>query len=407
MKVYLVGVGLGNSATMTLAAREAITASPLLIGAPRLLEGYDGKTCLPLIAAKDIAAAIDDAERGPAAVLLSGDVGFYSGAKNLYPLLSRHEVETIPGISSLVYFCARLHIPWQDVFLVSAHGRSHNTPGAVQSHERTFVLTGGNYRVEDLCAQLTEWGLGHVTVHVGQRLSYPDELIVTGTAAELAGRSFDSLAVALAENPAPIHRPYSAPALPDSAFLRDKVPMTKEEIRSLVLSKLHLLPHHTLWDVGAGTGSVSAEGALAVPEGRVFAVERKEEALALLERNKAALGLTNLHIVPGTAPEALTDLPTPDRVFLGGSSGNMEAILRCALSRNPQVRIVVTAVTLETVAEAVQCFARLGLSDTDMVQIAATRTRKAGGYHLMDAQNPVWILSGEAVVPSSADPITL
>lgn len=293
MKVYLVGVGLGNSATMTLAAREAITASPLLIGAPRLLEGYDGKTCLPLIAAKDIAAAIDSAERGPAAVLLSGDVGFYSGAKNLYPLLSRHEVETIPGISSLVYFCARLHIPWQDVFLVSAHGRSHNAPGAVQSHERTFVLTGGNYRVEDLCAQLTEWGLGHVTVHVGQRLSYPDEMIVTGTAAELAGRSFDSLAVALAENPAPIHRPYSAPALPDSAFLRDKVPMTKEEIRALVLSKLHLLPHHTLWDVGAGTGSVSAEGALAVPEGRVFAVERKEEALTLLERNKAALGLTD------------------------------------------------------------------------------------------------------------------
>ena len=139
----------------------------------------------------------------------------------------------------------------------------------------------------------------------------------------------------------------------------------------------------------------------------MFAVERKEEALALLERNKAALGLTNLHIVPGTAPEALTGLPTPDRVFLGGSSGNMEAILRCALSRNPQIRIVVTAVTLETVAEAVQCFARLGLSDTDMVQIAATRTRKAGGYHLMDAQNPVWILSGEAVVPSSADPITL
>ena len=152
--------------------------------------------------------------------------------------------------------------------------------------------------------------------------------------------------------------------------------------------------------------------ALAVPEGRVFAVERRAQALALLERNKAALGLTNLHIVPGTAPEALTGLPTPDRVFLGGSSGNMEAILRCALSRNPQVRIVVTAVTLETVAEAIQCFARLGLSDTDMIQISATRTRKAGSYHLMDAQNPVWILSGEAAaaevaVPSSADPITL
>lgn len=396
MKVYLVGVGLGNPATMTLAAREAIAASPLLIGAPRLLDGYVGKTLLPLIAAADIAAAIESAQQGPAAVLLSGDVGFYSGAKNLYPLLKDHQVVTIPGISSLVYFCARLHTPWQDAFLVSAHGRSHNAPGAVQSHEKTFLLTGGTYRAGDLCQQLTEWGLGHVTVHVGERLSYADEAITTGTAQELAGKEFDSLAVVLAENPAPIRRPLSAPGLPDEAFLRDKVPMTKEEVRCLSISKLRLEPHHTLWDVGAGTGSVSAEGAFAVPEGRVFAIEQKKEAVALLEKNKAALGLTNLHIVPGSAPEALRDLPAPDRVFLGGSSGNMEAILRCALEKNPAVRVVVNAVTLETTAEILRCFAALDLTDTDMVQVAATRTRKAGRYHLMDAQNPVWIVSGEA-----------
>ena len=395
MKVYLIGVGLGNPATMTLAAREAIAASPLLIGAPRLLEDYVGKTCLPLIAAADIAAAIENAQEGPAAVLLSGDVGFYSGAKNLYPLLENHQVVTIPGVSSLVYFCARLHTPWQDAFLVSAHGRSHNAPGAVQSHEKTFLLTGGAYRAGDLCAQLTEWGLGHVTVHVGERLSYPDEAITSGTAAQLAGREFDSLAVVLAENPAPIRRPLSAPGLSDEAFLRDKVPMTKEEVRCLSIAKLRLEPHHTLWDVGAGTGSVSCEGALAVNEGRVFAVEQKEEAVALLEKNKAALGLTNLHIVPGTAPEALRDLPAPDRVFLGGSGGNMEEILRCALEKNPAVRIVANAVTLETTAEILRCFAALDLTDTDMVQVAATRTRKAGRYHLMDAQNPVWIVSGE------------
>ena len=396
MKVYLIGVGLGNPATMTLEARAAIEESTLLIGAPRLLEGYEGRTCLPRIAAADIAAAIHEAPTGPVAVLLSGDVGFYSGAKNLYPLLEGHQVVTIPGISSLVYFCARLRTPWQDAFLVSAHGRAHNAPGAVQSHGKTFLLTGGTYRAGDLCRQLTEWGLGHVTVHVGERLSYPDETVTTGTAAQLAGKEFDSLAVVLAENPAPVRRPLSAPGLPDEAFLRDKVPMTKEEVRCLSIAKLRLEPCHTLWDVGAGTGSVSCEGALAVPEGRVFAIEQKAEAVALLEKNKAALGLTNLHIVPGTAPEALRDLPAPDRVFLGGSSGNMEAILRCALEKNPAVRVVVNAVTLETTAEILRCFAALDLTDTDMVQVAATRTRKAGRYHLMDAQNPVWIVSGEA-----------
>ena len=146
----------------------------------------------------------------------------------------------------------------------------------------------------------------------------------------------------------------------------------------------------------AGTGSVSIEGCCAVPKGRVYAVERKPEAVALLEENKTKFGLTNLHIVEGMAPEALADLPAPDRVFLGGTSGNMEAILCLALEKNPEVRVVVTAVTLETIGEAVRCFDALGFADADIVQIAATRTRKAGRYHLMDAQNPVWILSGEA-----------
>ena len=394
MTVYLIGVGLGNPETMTIAARSAIEASKALIGAPRLLEGHGDKPCVSAILAEDIASAIRNCPEGPVAVLLSGDIGFYSGAKNLYPLLSDCQVETIPGISSLVYFCARLHTTWQDVHLVSAHGRSHNAPGEIQSHRRTFVLTGGNYRAGDLCRDLCDWGMEKISVTVGERLSYSDEAITTGTAGELAGRAFDSLAVVLAENPAPICRPYAAPSLTDADFLRDKVPMTKEEIRCLSIAKLRLQSHHTLWDVGAGTGSVSVEGCLAVPAGRVFAVERKEEAVELLHKNKERFGLTNLHIVPGLAPEALRDLPAPDRVFLGGTAGNLEEILRLALEKNPAVRFVITAVTLETIAETLRCMSALGLQEPEVVQIAATRTRLAGRYHLMDAQNPVWIVSG-------------
>jgi len=323
-------------------------------------------------------------------------LGFYSGAKGLYPLLSDCQVVPVPGLSSLSYFCAKLHVPWQDVCLISAHGRAHNAPGAVQSHARTFILTGGSYRPGDLCAQLCQWGLGEVRITVGERLSYPDERITVGTAEELADRSFDSLAVVLAENPAPMYPAYAAPALRDGDFLRDKTPMTKEEIRALCLARLRLKPWHTVWDVGAGTGSVSAECCLAVREGRVFAVERKAEALSLLRENRGRLGLTNLHIVEGEAPEVLRDLPAPDRVFLGGTGGQMEAILRLALEKNPGLRAVATAVTVETIAEAVGCFAALGFEDAEAVQIAAARTRKAGRYHLMDAQNPVWIVSGEA-----------
>lgn len=396
MKVYLIGTGPGSQEQMTAAALSAIEECPVLIGAPRLLEGRENKTCLPLIAAADIARAVRAQGEGPVGVLLSGDVGFYSGAKNLYPLLEGCEVVPLPGLSSLTCFCARLRTPWEDACIVSAHGRAHNAPGAVQSHRKTFILTGGSYRPDTLCAQLTDWGLGDVRISVGERLSYPDERITTGTAAELAGRTFDTLAVVLAENPAPIRRPCAAPALADGDFLRDKTPMTKEEVRALCLSKLRIQPHHTVWDVGAGTGSVSAECCFGANEGRVFAVERKPEAVALLRANRDRFGLTNLHIVEGTAPAALEDLPAPDRVFLGGTGGCMEDILRLAVQKNPAVRAVVTAVTLETIAEAMRCFSSLGFTNAEAVQIAATRTRQAGNYHLMDAQNPVWIVSGEA-----------
>ena len=159
MKIYLIGVGMGNPDTLTLAARRAIDESPVLIGAPRLLEPWrEGHACVPLIAADDIARRIEE-EREDVAVLLSGDTGFYSGAKKLWKLLEGRQVETIPGISSLSYFCARLHTSWQDARIVSAHGRSHNAAGEIQKNAKTFALTGGATKAEDICRALAERGL--------------------------------------------------------------------------------------------------------------------------------------------------------------------------------------------------------------------------------------------------------
>lgn len=170
MKVYLIGVGMGNPATLTGQALEAIGDSPVLVGAPRLLEPWGAEhDCVPLIAAADIAAYVDKAPRGPVGVLLSGDTGFYSGAKGLWPLLGNHEVITIPGISSLSYFCARLQTTWQDARLVSAHGRSHNAVGEIQRSAKVFALTGGATKAEDICRALAERGLGQVRVSVGER----------------------------------------------------------------------------------------------------------------------------------------------------------------------------------------------------------------------------------------------
>ena len=394
-KVYVVGIGMGNPDTLTVAAQEAIEGSGLLVGAQRMLDSFADSSAekVAAVAPDKIVSALRASDAQTASVLMSGDVGFYSGATGLYPLLDGFEVKTIPGISSLVYFCAQLHTTWQDAFLVSAHGREHNARGAIQCHAKTFLLTGGDTLVADICADLADNGLGACTVHVGERLSYDDECITTGTAKDLAGSTFDSLAVMLVENPTPIDRGPQAPCLPDSAFERGSAPMTKEEVRELAICKLRIDPAHIVWDVGAGTGSITVEAARAACEGTVFAIEKNEEALELIQVNKERFGLPHLRVVSGEAPSALSGLPAPDRVFVGGSSGQLEAIMRVALEANPQVRFCVSAITLETVAEALRCVSDLALVDVDIVQLSFAKDKKVGGYHMMMGANPIYLIS--------------
>ena len=397
MKVYLVGVGMGNPDTLTVGAKRAIEGSDVLIGAPRLLAPFKRPDCraLELIYSSDIVQALESEPFEQASVLLSGDIGFYSGATALYDKLGAYEVESIPGISSLVYFCAKLHTTWQDVTLVSAHGREHDAVGAIQSNAKTFCLTGGKTKVEDICRELTQRGLGDVEIAAGERLSYDDERIVRGAARELCEQKFADLAVMVAWNPSPLVREYGAPALPDSAFERGRAPMTKEEVRALAIAKLRIAPNHVVWDVGAGTGSVSIEAALAANRGTVYAVEKKGDALDLLERNRASHGLPNMVVVAGEAPAALEELPAPDRVFIGGSSGELGTIVNVAAAANPRVRICATAVTIETLGALMECLKDNGIDDADIVQVAVSRADKVGSYHLMRAENPIYLVTFE------------
>lgn len=396
-RVYLIGAGVGSPDYLTQAGAKAIEESPVLLGAKRILEPYEGeKKCISLIKSEEIYAQIQETEAQSVAVLFSGDLGFYSGAKKLLNLLQANqdmEIQSIPGLSSVQYFCSQLQTPWEDCFLLSAHGRSHNALGEIQCHPKTFLLMGDNFTPKDLISALIMGDLGQVRVSVGEYLSYPEEKITTATAKDLADMDFASLSVVLVENPHPIA--YRSSHLPDSAFSRGKVPMTKEEIRIIALSKLAVRPHHVLWDVGAGTGSVSVEMAFSAPSGQVFAVEEKPEALDLLAIQKETFSLPHLRIIPGTAPQALADLPSPDGVFIGGSRGNLEEILSLALEKNPQVKLVITAITLETLSQATTLLEKLPLVEVDIVQIAATRTKKVGKYHMMDGLNPVWILSAK------------
>lgn len=407
-KIYIIGIGMGNPDTITVRGQRIIEESAALIGAKRMVESFPrakGVRGFGILAA-DIFEWIKDRPEEQIAVLMSGDVGFYSGAKKLEGLIGEYnrqregrggemELELVSGISSLQYFCAKLCTPWDDVRIVSLHGRTANVCGPVQTSSKTFFLTGTNHKAEEICRALTERGLGDVLVHVGEKLSYDSERITSGKARELTDREFDSLAVVLAENDAAIAASSRAHGLADQSFLRGSVPMTKQEVRSVTLSKLEVEPEDVVYDVGAGTGSVSVEVALLARQGQVYAVEINPEATALIEENKRAFGLCNLHVISGKAPDALTGLPTPSKAFLGGTKGNMKEILQVLFEKNPEVRVVVNAIALESLEEAITSLRDMGCAHVDVVQLSAARAREMGRYHMMTAQNPVFIITGQ------------
>lgn len=393
--VTIVGIGPGSRDAMTAEVRRAIEEADCLLGAKRMLEAvtHPGQTVFDAVAPGKIAEYIvAHREFHRFAVAMSGDVGFFSGTKKLLPMLKNCEVTVLPGLSSMVYLCARLGTSYEDVRPISLHGREHDIVPDIRRYRRVFTLVGGENGMGQLCRRLTEAGLGQVKVSVGENLSYPQERIVVGTAAELAEKAFESLSVALIENEQA--DPVVTHGLLDEAFRRtESVPMTKSEVRAVCLSKLQLTEHAICWDVGAGSGSVAIEMALQAASGEVYAIERKDAAVELLRENTRRFGLENLTIVPGLAPDACRDLPAPTHVFIGGSAGNMRQILEEILTKNPNARIVATAVTLESVAELTQCMKAIPFAFTEVVSMTVAKDRKAGPYHLMMGQNPIHIFT--------------
>ncbi len=396
-RVTLAGIGPGSGEAMTGQVRRAIQEADCLIGARRMLEAaaWAQKPGQEAVSPGDIVRCIQerpDCRRFT--VLLSGDTGFFSGAKRLLPALADCQVEVLPGLSSLQVLCARLGTSYEDVTCLSLHGREGDVVPDAGRFRRLFVLVGGGTDASGLCGSLTRAGMGQVRVSVGERLGYPQERVTTGTAAELAGMDFDPLSAVLIENPQA--RP-CAPGLPDELFQRSGegpvVPMTKSEIRALVISRLRLREDSLCWDVGAGTGSVSIEIALQARQGRVYAVEKREDALVLLQENRERFHLRNLELIPGAAPQVCRDLPAPTHAFIGGSSGGLREIVSLLLEKNPAVRIAAAAVTLESVAELTGIVRDFQFAEHEVLCLTSARGRVAGDYHLMTGQNPVYLFT--------------
>lgn len=395
MQVTLAALGGGTPETMTAGCAAALEQAGCVIGAKRLLEQLPRGCTENRIAAIKPEAILDEILRQntDCAVVYSGDTGFYSGARGLLPLLEKAGIpaRVLPGVSSVQLLSARLGRPWQDWNLVSAHGTECGVLAAVSAGRPAFFLTGGVLGPAEICRRLTEAGLGTLPVVIGERLSYPDEAVTAGTARELAAGTYAPLSVLLAE--AAPREKRRCPGFPDNAFLRGDVPMTKQEVRAAALAKLAAEPADTLWDVGAGTGSVSVELALAAPEGQTFAVECKPEACGLIRANREKFSAWNLQLIAGRAPDALRELPPPDGVFIGGTQGGMAEIVDIILQKNANARICVTAIALETLSAAVAALTEHGLS-AHVTQIAVSRSKPAGKLHLLTANNPIFLITG-------------
>ena len=397
MNVTLIGMGSGQPENLTLQGLAALRQADLILGVRRLLAVLPAGCTENRAAAyrpDEVAELLQTSGAENAVLVYSGDTGFYSGASSMMEKLEALGVRArvLPGLSSIQLLAAALGRPWQGWNLVSAHGRTCDPVAECMQGRPTFFLTGGSEDPATLCAQLAAEGFGDVQGVVGQCLGTPEEKLFRGSVKELAAGRFNSLSVLLVEAAEVL--PRRAPGLPDEAFERDDVPMTKQEVRAAVLAKLAVRPEDILWDVGAGTGSVSVELALAAPRGRVYAVECRPEGCALIKANREKFRTRNLVLVEGLAPAALSDLPAQDAVFIGGSKGSLAAIVDAALDKNPDARICVSAIALETLSAAVAALTAKGRT-AQVSQLAVSRAKAVGGLHLMMAQNPIYLITGE------------
>lgn len=404
-KISCVGIGMGTAASLTHEAAGVIRNADIVFGAKRILEitgelfpdsGSEASKKRPVLvceyAGEKIASYLKEhPQYENIAVLMSGDVGFYSGARGIEQAFPGEKVDFYCGISSVVYFASKIPTAWQDARLLSAHGKPLAVLNNVKRYPKLILLVSGGADVARISRELCGAGLSEVRVTVGVDLSYPREEIRRGAASDFLAWDRKGLHIMMVENPQASH--VLTPGIPDEAFTRGKVPMTKEEVRILSVAKLRLKENAVVYDVGAGTGSVAAEIARLCTDGAVYAIEKNPEGIRLIRENARNMGLSNLTAVEGTAPAAFEGLPAPGFAFIGGSSGNMQQIIESLREKNPHVRIVINTIALESIAEVTALLEKMEIRDADIVQVSAARSRTLGRYHMMTGLNPVYIIS--------------
>ena len=339
---------------------------------------------------------------GDVGVLASGDPLFFGIGRMLLKEFGRKQLVVLPALSTMQEACARFKLPWDDMKMVSLHGRKTlHAPGLLLGSEKTFVFTDRHNAPAHLAQQLIEYLeliedeplLAQCRVHVAENLGATDERLFSGTLAEAANQDFAELNMLIVTRP-----PVAAEDIPMFGLTEEEIAhsrglITKDEVRAVTLHTLRLPSTGVLWDIGAGSGSISVAAARMHPDLTVFAVDQHPEAFANVKKNIRQFGCYNIIPIQGEATEVLNSLPDPDRVFVGGSGGKLPAIIGQAAHRLPSGgRMVVNGVIGATVAEAPQCMAMHGLQvDLTRVQIERTTFPKTESGKVL---NPITVMTG-------------
>jgi precorrin-6Y C5,15-methyltransferase (decarboxylating) len=389
-KLFIVGFGVGHDDFRTKKATEIIRSADRVLSLSRFFQNDPSVENVNL---SELMKRLNQPVSGITVVLVGGDCCFFSITRELVQKFSNlYEIELVNGISSVQYFSAKIAVPYDDALLISVHGRKERIVSHTAYNKKIFVLTGGKYKAHDLCRILYENGLTEVKIQIGEKLSCSDEKIVSGNSETLKDIVFDDLSVMYIENES-ARNPRQT--IGDDDFIRGHVPMTKEEVRCLSLRKLEIQPDDILYDIGAGTGSMSVEMARWAFEGVVYAIEKNDEALELIEKNRIKHGAFNIVVIKTQAPEHFAELPVPNKAFIGGSSGNIDTIVNALLEMNPKIKIVANAVSLQSLNQILNAYAVFGLTETETICVNIAKSKKTGNYDIMTAQNPVYIVTGK------------
>lgn len=408
--------GLENSTTEYSKIRSALQTSVAVVSGKRLYDKLSGQLqditlpqLIPVVPLTNCIASIKEyLEEGDVVVLASGDPLFFGIGRRLLHSFPSHTICAHPAVSSMQLAFARFNIPWDDAEFVSLHGRSNERLAArLLKYSKVFLFTdpanSPNAIAEKLLAECGEDTISDISCHVGECLGSSTERLFSGGLIEIRDKCFADPNVMILLNPkaGSQSKRYPVFGLQEKEICHSRGLLTKNEVRAAAIHSLRLPQEGVFWDVGAGSGSVGLEVARLFPDINVLSIEKVEEQWQNIELNKKKFGVFNMSLVKGEAPDVLQNLPAPDRVFIGGSGGNLQLILEfCAEKLLAGGLIVVNAVIAKTATVAPETLYRLGF-DVEITEIAVQRFR----YPEEEKQhfNPIKIIVGHKPTQESGN----